>query len=64
MDLSPLAALTQLLWLKGDVNQIQELRGQPLGQLPYLQWLSLASNRLIDMEGLDGPSLESLSLSG
>ncbi|XP_066529330.1 leucine-rich repeat-containing protein 23 [Hoplias malabaricus] len=63
-DLSPLAALTQLLWLKGDSNQLQGFRGQPLGQLTYLQWLSLAVNRLCDTEGLGGPALESLNLIG
>ncbi|XP_062871665.1 leucine-rich repeat-containing protein 23 [Trichomycterus rosablanca] len=63
-DLSPLAALTQLLWLKGDANQIQGFKGQQLGQLPYLQWLSLVSNRLTDMKGLDGPALENLNLIG
>uniref|UniRef100_A0A4W4ENC9 Leucine-rich repeat-containing protein 23 n=1 Tax=Electrophorus electricus TaxID=8005 RepID=A0A4W4ENC9_ELEEL len=61
-DLSPLAALTQLLWLKGDGNRIEGFQGQPLGQLTYLQWLSLAVNHLCDVEGLGGPSLESLNL--
>lgn len=63
-DLSPLAALTELLWLKADANQVQSVRGQPLSQLPYLQWLNLMSNRLNEMEGLDGPALESLNLTG
>uniref|UniRef100_A0A4W4ERE8 Leucine-rich repeat-containing protein 23 n=1 Tax=Electrophorus electricus TaxID=8005 RepID=A0A4W4ERE8_ELEEL len=63
-DLSPLAALTQLLWLKGDGNRIEGFQGQPLGQLTYLQWLSLAVNHLCDVEGLGGPSLESLNLIG
>lgn len=63
-DLSPLANLTELLWLKADTNQVQSVRGQPLSQLPYLQWLSLKSNRLSDMEGLGGPALESLNLIG
>ncbi|KAI4886396.1 hypothetical protein NFI96_015322, partial [Prochilodus magdalenae] len=63
-DLSPLAALTQLLWLNGDGNQVQRFKGQPLNQLTYLQWLSLSVNRLCDMEGLAGPSLESLNLIG
>ncbi|XP_060792657.1 leucine-rich repeat-containing protein 23 [Neoarius graeffei] len=63
-DLSPLAALTELLWLKADANRVQSVRGQPLSQLPYLQWLNLMSNRLNEMEGLDGPALESLNLTG
>ncbi|XP_072553067.1 leucine-rich repeat-containing protein 23 [Salminus brasiliensis] len=63
-DFSPLAALTQLLWLKADGNQLKGFRGQPLGQLTYLQWLSLAVNRLGDTEGLGGPALESLNLIG
>ncbi|XP_036447738.1 leucine-rich repeat-containing protein 23 [Colossoma macropomum] len=63
-DLSPLAALTQLLWLKGDSNRLQRFKGQPLDQFTYLQWLSLAVNRLCDMEGLGGPSLETLNLIG
>ncbi|CAB1330360.1 unnamed protein product [Coregonus sp. 'balchen'] len=83
-DLSPLATLTQLLWLKartqitpyssysapfftrilGDGNMVAGFRGQPLGQLTYLQWLSLALNRLRDLEGLEGPALESLNLIG
>ncbi|XP_031650742.1 leucine-rich repeat-containing protein 23 isoform X2 [Oncorhynchus kisutch] len=63
-DLSPLAALTQLLWLKGDGNMVAGFRGQPLGQLTYLQWLSLALNRLKDLEGLEGLGLESLNLIG
>ncbi|XP_061075381.1 leucine-rich repeat-containing protein 23 isoform X1 [Conger conger] len=63
-DLSPLTALTQLLWLKGDGNVIQRFEGQPLGQLAYLQWLSLALNRICDLKGLGGPSLESINLIG
>ncbi|KAG9269606.1 leucine-rich repeat-containing protein 23 [Astyanax mexicanus] len=63
-DFSPLAALTQLLWLKADGNQLPGFRDQPLGQLAYLQWLSLAANRLGDTEGLGGPALESLNLTG
>ncbi|XP_057685809.1 leucine-rich repeat-containing protein 23 isoform X3 [Corythoichthys intestinalis] len=47
-DLSPLSSLTQLLWLK----------------LVYLQWLSMAANRLTEVEGLVGLALESLNLSG
>ncbi|KAJ8404651.1 hypothetical protein AAFF_G00335140 [Aldrovandia affinis] len=63
-DLSPLTALTQLLWLKGDGNLVRSFTGQSLGQLAYLQWLSLALNRICDLEGLGGASLESLNLTG
>lgn len=63
-DLSPLATLTDLLWLKADFNQVQSFRGQPLSQFPYLQWLSLMSNCLSDTDGLGGPALESLNLRG
>ncbi|KAM3871729.1 leucine-rich repeat-containing protein 23 [Diretmus argenteus] len=63
-ELSPLASLTQLLWLKVDSNAVACLKGQPLGQLAYLQWLSLAGNQLKDVEGLCGPALESLNLNG
>ncbi|GAA6103915.1 leucine-rich repeat-containing protein 23 [Tachysurus ichikawai] len=63
-DLSPLASLTELLWIKADNNQIQSVRGQPFSQLPYLQWLSLKSNCLSDTEGLAGSALESLNLTG
>uniref|UniRef100_A0A3Q3BTN0 Leucine-rich repeat-containing protein 23 n=1 Tax=Haplochromis burtoni TaxID=8153 RepID=A0A3Q3BTN0_HAPBU len=52
-DLSPLSSLTQLLWLK-----------QPFAQLTYLQWLSIAMNQLTDVDGLVGPALESLNLTG
>lgn len=64
-DLSPLAPLTQLLWLKVDDNAIQSFREQPFAQFTYLQWLSVAVNWLTDMEGLVGPSsLETLNLIG
>ncbi|KAK3519105.1 hypothetical protein QTP70_016333 [Hemibagrus guttatus] len=63
-DLSPLATLTELLWLKADFNRVQSVRGQPLSQLPYLQWFSLMSNCLSGTEGLGGPALESLNLIG
>uniref|UniRef100_A0A3B3UDW7 RNA binding motif protein 10 n=1 Tax=Poecilia latipinna TaxID=48699 RepID=A0A3B3UDW7_9TELE len=52
-DLSPLASMTHLLWLK-----------QPLSEFTFLQWLSVASNQIVDMEGLVGPSIETLILSG
>ncbi|XP_040048781.2 leucine-rich repeat-containing protein 23 [Gasterosteus aculeatus] len=64
IDLSPLASLTQLLWLKVDKNAVETLKGQPFPQLIYLQWLSVAGNRLADLDGLVGPSLESLNLTG
>ncbi|XP_073794429.1 leucine-rich repeat-containing protein 23 isoform X1 [Danio rerio] len=63
-DFSPLAGLTQLLWVKGDSNLLQGFEGQPFGQLTFLQWLSIASNRLFDVKGLGGPALETLNLTG
>lgn len=63
-DLTPLAPLTQLLWLKVDENHVREIRGQRLEPLTYLQWFSLAKNRLRDVEGLSGPALETLNLIG
>uniref|UniRef100_A0A3B4UTG2 Leucine-rich repeat-containing protein 23 n=1 Tax=Seriola dumerili TaxID=41447 RepID=A0A3B4UTG2_SERDU len=56
IDLSPLASLTQLLWLKA--------RRQPFAHLNYLQWLSMAVNQLTELDGLVGPALESLNLTG
>ncbi|XP_054905603.1 leucine-rich repeat-containing protein 23 [Poeciliopsis prolifica] len=63
-DLSPLAPMTHLLWLKVDGNSVKSLQGQPLAEFTFLQWLSVASNQLEDLEGLVGPSLETLILSG
>uniref|UniRef100_A0A3Q0S783 Leucine-rich repeat-containing protein 23 n=1 Tax=Amphilophus citrinellus TaxID=61819 RepID=A0A3Q0S783_AMPCI len=63
-DLSPLASLTQLLWLKVDSNAVTCFKGQPFAQLTYLQWLSMAVNQLTDVDGLVGPALESLNLTG
>ncbi|XP_018580879.1 leucine-rich repeat-containing protein 23 [Scleropages formosus] len=63
-DLSSLAPLTQLLWLKVDRNLVQSLKDQPVSQLAYLQWLSLAQNCIQNTEGLGGPALESLTLTG
>lgn len=63
-DLSPLAALTQLLWLKVDGNRVESLAGQPMNQLAYLQCLSMATNRIHSPEGLKGLALESLNLIG
>ncbi|KAI5095755.1 leucine-rich repeat-containing protein 23 [Silurus meridionalis] len=61
-DLSPLATLTELLWIKADSNQVQSLQEQSFDQLSYLQWFSLMSNRLSDIKGLGVPALESLNL--
>lgn len=63
-DLYPLASLIQLLWLKVDHNAVACFKGQPFDQLPYLQWLSMASNQLTELDGLVGSALESLSLTG
>ncbi|MBN3306658.1 leucine-rich repeat-containing protein 23 [Amia ocellicauda] len=63
-DLSPLVSLSHLLWLKADGNLLAGFKGQPLDQMEYLQWLNLASNRITETEGLGGPSLESLNLTG
>ncbi|KAM4562840.1 leucine-rich repeat-containing protein 23 [Odontesthes bonariensis] len=63
-DLSPLASLNQLLWLKVDSNAVASFRGQPFAGLTYLQWLSMAVNRLTNLDGLAGPALESLNLTG
>lgn len=60
--LSPLASLTQLLWLKVDSNAIESFKGQPFAQLTFLQWMSIGMNLLTDLQGLVGPSLESLNL--
>ncbi|XP_025757275.1 leucine-rich repeat-containing protein 23 isoform X3 [Oreochromis niloticus] len=63
-DLSPLSSLTQLLWLKVDNNAVMCFKEQPFAQLTYLQWLSIAMNQLTDVDGLVGPALESLNLTG
>lgn len=98
-NLTPLASLTQLLWLKArrdllfitlkdifgavsnirfnwwyilnvtcllqvDNNAVTCFKGQPFAQLTYLQWLSLAANQLTDVDGLVGPALERLNLTG
>ncbi|XP_028665783.2 leucine-rich repeat-containing protein 23 [Erpetoichthys calabaricus] len=63
-DLSPLASLTHLLWIKADVNQLTELQDQKLEELPYLQWLNLSSNRIKVTSALSTPALEVLNLSG
>ena len=52
------------LLLQIDDNAVSTFKNQPLDQLPYLQWLSLANNHFEDMEGLGGTALESLNLIG
>ena len=39
-------------------------QGQTLSQLTYLQWLSMAMNQLKNLDGLVGPALECLNLTG
>ncbi|XP_061590834.1 leucine-rich repeat-containing protein 23 [Cololabis saira] len=63
-DLAPLASLSHLLWLKVDNNAVACFKGQPFGELTYLQWLSLAKNKLVDIDGLVCPALQSLNLTG
>ncbi|XP_074015569.1 leucine-rich repeat-containing protein 23 [Numenius arquata] len=60
-DLSPLSNLTHLLWLKVDRNLLTSARMQ---ELPYLQVISFAHNRIKDMEGITHPRLANLSLEG
>ncbi|KFP74739.1 Leucine-rich repeat-containing protein 23, partial [Acanthisitta chloris] len=60
-DLSPLGNLTYLLWLKVDGNL---LTSACIPELPYLQVLSFAHNRIQDMEGITHPRLATLSLKG
>ncbi|XP_035750506.1 leucine-rich repeat-containing protein 23 [Egretta garzetta] len=60
-DLSPLSNLTHLLWLKVDGNL---LTSACLQELPYLQIISFAHNRIEDMEGITHPRLANLSLKG
>ncbi|KAM9388201.1 leucine-rich repeat-containing protein 23 [Phaethornis superciliosus] len=60
-DLSPLSNLTQLLWLKVDGNLLTSACMQ---ELPYLQIISFAQNRIKDMEGITHPLLANLSLKG
>lgn len=63
-DLSPLSSLTQLLWLQVNNNSVMCFKEKPFAQLTYLQWLSIAMNQLTDVDGLVGPALESLNLTG
>uniref|UniRef100_A0A663F245 Leucine-rich repeat-containing protein 23 n=1 Tax=Aquila chrysaetos chrysaetos TaxID=223781 RepID=A0A663F245_AQUCH len=60
-DLSPLSGLTHLLWLKVDGNLLTSACMQ---ELPYLQIISFAHNRIKDMEGITHPRLANLSLKG
>lgn len=60
-DLSPLSSLTHLLWLKVDGNLLTSACMQ---ELPYLQIISFARNRIKDMEGITHPRLANLSLKG
>ncbi|XP_009869817.1 PREDICTED: leucine-rich repeat-containing protein 23, partial [Apaloderma vittatum] len=60
-DLSPLSSLTHLLWLRVDRNRLTSARMQ---ELPYLQIISFAHNRIEDMEGITHPRLANLSLIG
>ncbi|NXC50379.1 LRC23 protein, partial [Penelope pileata] len=60
-DLSPLSNLTHLLWLKVDGNLLTSAHIQ---ELPYLQNISFAHNRIKNMEGITHPCLASLSLKG
>ncbi|XP_054044228.1 leucine-rich repeat-containing protein 23 [Rissa tridactyla] len=60
-DLSPLRSLTHLLWLKVDRNLLTSACMQ---ELPYLQIISFAHNRIKDMEGITHPRLANLNLKG
>ncbi|OXB76288.1 UNVERIFIED_CONTAM: hypothetical protein H355_014696 [Colinus virginianus] len=60
-DLSPLSNLTHLLWLKMDGNLLTSAHMQ---ELPYLQVISFAHNRIKNMEGITHPHLANLSLKG
>lgn len=60
-DLSPLSSLTHLLWLKVDGNLLTSAHMQ---ELPYLQIVSFAHNRIKNMKGITHPHLASLSLKG
>ncbi|XP_067883479.1 leucine-rich repeat-containing protein 23-like [Heterodontus francisci] len=60
-DISPLANLSHLLWLCADENS---LTSAYVEELPFLQVMSLAKNRIRDTEGISHPLLESLNLTG
>uniref|UniRef100_A0A8C9EQS7 Leucine rich repeat containing 23 n=1 Tax=Pavo cristatus TaxID=9049 RepID=A0A8C9EQS7_PAVCR len=53
-DLSPLSSLTHLLWLKVDGNLLTSAHMQ---ELPYLQIISFAHNRIKNLEGITHPHL-------
>lgn len=50
--------------LQVDKNDVASFRGQPFAELIYLQRLNMAANQLNDADGLVGPALESLNLTG
>ena len=58
-DLSPLNSLTHLLVLNVNNNHLTSAR---LDQLPYLQTISFANNKIKSLEGIDHPMLEHLNL--
>ncbi|XP_058022848.1 leucine-rich repeat-containing protein 23 [Ahaetulla prasina] len=60
-DLSPLAFLRHLLWLKVDNNR---LTSASIEELPYLQIASFANNHIKDTIGICHPRLASLNLRG
>uniref|UniRef100_A0A670ZBM5 Leucine-rich repeat-containing protein 23 n=1 Tax=Pseudonaja textilis TaxID=8673 RepID=A0A670ZBM5_PSETE len=60
-DLSPLAFLRHLLWLKVDNNR---LTSASIEELPYLQIASFANNHIKDSNGICHPRLTSLNLRG
>uniref|UniRef100_A0A8C6XYQ5 Leucine-rich repeat-containing protein 23 n=1 Tax=Naja naja TaxID=35670 RepID=A0A8C6XYQ5_NAJNA len=60
-DLSPLAFLRHLLWLKVDNNR---LTSASIEELPYLQIASFANNHIKDSNGIFHPRLTSLNLRG
>lgn len=47
-----------------DRNAVASFKGQPFAELTFLQWLSVAVNRLADIEGLFGQAMETLILTG
>lgn len=60
-DISPLACLTHLLWLKLDGNR---LISASMDDLPYLQIASFANNHIKDTNGINHPRLTNLNLKG
>ncbi|KAG1961864.1 leucine-rich repeat-containing protein [Pimephales promelas] len=55
-DFSPLADLTQLLWVKGDGNLLQSFEGQPFA----LETLNFTGNGIQTMQGLEYHNLTNL----